>query len=170
MSDRKDAGCVGDGPRRRSLKLESLEARLLLSGNVTAEVIGGSLVVTGDGADNMINIEQTGLGAGEFRIDRDGSGTTINGTLADVIVGGVTKDVKINMGDGHDMVHVRDSDVARDVVYKGGDGDDFFDIYDSEVGRHLKINSNDGNDTAIVDESDAFGDILINNGDGGSTT
>ena len=65
-------------PRR--LTIEPLENRVLLAGNVTAELKSGELLVTGDNQDNQIQIADLGAsGAHTYRV------TGLDGT---VIVGG----------------------------------------------------------------------------------
>ena len=58
---------------------EALEPRLLLAGDVTATVVGGSLYIVGDAAANDIIIDQTGLASDEFMISSGTDVTTING-------------------------------------------------------------------------------------------
>ena len=71
----KVAGNLPASPRKR-LALESLERRLLLSGDVAVVVSGGDLVITGDTLDNDISITQ-GVTADEFVVT--GNATTVNG-------------------------------------------------------------------------------------------
>jgi hypothetical protein len=60
-------------------QMESLEPRLLLSGDVTVTTIAGGWMVKGDGLSNEIVIDQTGQPAGWFQITSGPSPTTING-------------------------------------------------------------------------------------------
>ena len=75
-------------PRAGANALEPLEPRLLLSGNVTAEVVSGDLVLTGDGFNNDIEIDQAGLGSGEFRVGSGPNATLINMGVGDVVLTG----------------------------------------------------------------------------------
>jgi hypothetical protein len=76
--------------------LEPLEARTLLSGNVTAVLRNGSLTLSGDADDNGVVVWRTA--GGSFRVSGQ-DGTTVNGKMA-VTVGSVTHDVTIQMKQG----------------------------------------------------------------------
>src|SRR5687767_4852264 len=47
----------------RRTPFESLEPRRVMAGNVTAEVIDGDLIITGDGAANTISVRQSDSGS-----------------------------------------------------------------------------------------------------------
>jgi hypothetical protein len=84
----------------RSLGLESLEARRVMAGNVTAAVVGGDLVITGDGAANEVRIHQV-LG----RLVVEGlNGTKINGGNKDKF--GANTDVRVDLNGGLDKLTV----------------------------------------------------------------
>jgi hypothetical protein len=157
---------------RGQLRLEQLEARCLLAGNVTAAVVNGSLVVTGDAQDNTIEIFQTAQG-----IQVLGMATTVNGGTSFTAVG-VTKDVVVSLGDGSDglafdLTVPRDLIIdmgagdnsvnfggffepppgdtgpggvitGRDVVVNAGNGSNFIGIFSSQVGRKTDINLGSG--------------------------
>ena len=99
MARRRSVGCRSLSAFE-SIPLETLEARCLLTGNVTAKVVHGDLVIRGDSESNSIKIEYTG-NPGEYKIT--GIGTTVNG-LANVTLPGVTDDMTIKMGNGDDQV------------------------------------------------------------------
>ena len=92
----------------RRLSVESMESRQLMAGNVFANVIGGDLVLTGDGASNGVEVRQ--LGAGVYRI----IGTIHGGAQTHVwlggvaansqVVGGVNDDFQINLNAGDDFL------------------------------------------------------------------
>ena len=103
--------------------LEPLEARLLLAGDVAAAVINGHLVLTGDHRANEIIIDQTGLAANEFRIRSGADATTVNGEN-EVIVAGVTGDVRANLRRGDDVLEIVDAVVAGDLIVRGRRGKD----------------------------------------------
>ena len=59
------------------MQIESLESRRLLSGNVTAALRGGGvLIITGDAADNNIDVNGSDL-VGFVRV-KDNGGTSVN--------------------------------------------------------------------------------------------
>ena len=96
---------------QRKLRLESLENRNLLAGNVTATVVDGNLIIEGDDQDNQISIVAT-ENRGQYIIRGRASATfgpittTINGSDAEegILVTGVKRSVHISMGDGNDSV------------------------------------------------------------------
>ena len=114
---------------RRLARLESLEAREMLAGDVSAVVVGGKLKISGDGQSNGVE-----LTAGEINgsyvirgLAHDGA-TTING-LESVTVSNVTQKVKFDMAAGDDLVVMNSTGDAGLVlpnllqVY-GGQGND----------------------------------------------
>lgn len=91
---------------RHLLAVESLEARAMLAGNVTASVTRGTLNIKGDAQANSIIISQTPSVAGGFTITPvDGSSTTINGGTIAVNLTGVVR-VTIKMEGGNDQVGI----------------------------------------------------------------
>jgi hypothetical protein len=114
----------GIGYGHRTLKVEPLEGRAMLAGNVTVSVSGGNLIITGDNRDNAVLVQQ-GANSGDYVVtgfdfaDFGGSGasgpTTIKGgssTFVDFggtsarIVHGVTRNVIIDMKGGNDSLGV----------------------------------------------------------------
>src|SRR4051812_38376182 len=86
--------------RNRFLRLEQLESRYCLDGNVHAFVRGGDLHITGDSAGNEITITQSANNS--FTISaRDGT-TTINGQSADVTLN-ARRNVIMSLGRGDDV-------------------------------------------------------------------
>src|SRR6059058_5739244 len=93
----------------RKCKFESLENRQMMAGDVMASVHAGTLFIKGDNLSNGITITPgaipkqviiTGVNAG-------GSATTVNGVPnGPVAVNNVTKDVKIKMLSGNDIVTI----------------------------------------------------------------
>lgn len=82
--------------------LETLEDRTVPSGNVRASLLpGGTLSVTGDRADNEIQI--TSLASGSVTLTGD-SGTLIDGAPSRTITG-VTKGMRFLMGRGDDKLY-----------------------------------------------------------------
>src|SRR5262245_19355375 len=84
----------GRGVGNRRLRLECLEPRAMLAGNVTASVNGsGNLTITGSNADNQIEITQVDVDS--YLIS--GTDTTINGETelqVDGVQGSLTVDLK----------------------------------------------------------------------------
>jgi hypothetical protein len=153
--------------RSRRLGLEALEPRTLLSGNVTAVVTGGNLVITGDALDNHIAIDQAGLNPGEFRVDTGGNVTTINGTPGAKVVTGVTKDVRITFGDGNDAVTFNNAALPRHLNVNGGEGDDGAYVINTQVRANTVLTLGDGNNAAELTSGTTLGGSLRIIGGGG---
>lgn len=134
--------------KTRRLRLEPLEKRIALDGNVLATVDGGNLVVEGDHLGNGVEISP-GENLWEYRVagttlGGTGSPTTVNGSASPVLLYGVTGDIDIrtNRGDDHvwlhgDGVQVIDPLVVfDDLLVQTGAGDDtllvehFVQVYD----------------------------------------
>jgi hypothetical protein len=116
--------------RRRNLRFEPLERRLLLAGDVNVNFSRGTLNVTGDGGDNQIAIEY--LGPGSFLITGNGA-TTLRGGNDPIDVSGVNS-IRVNMREGNNLVEIRGT-VEQPLV----------------VARDLRIQSGRGNDAVVVE-------------------
>lgn len=84
----------------RPLGLESLEARRVMAGNVTASIVGGDLVITGDNAANDVRIHQN---LGKLVVEGL-NGTRINGDNKDRFPADV--DVRVDLNGGLDKLTV----------------------------------------------------------------
>jgi len=87
--------------------LEPLEDRVLLAGNVMAEIVGTTLVIEGDHSDNAILIDQTTQG--DFRITgHDNHGLTLVNGESRILIGNLAniKNVHISMHFGNDRVGI----------------------------------------------------------------
>jgi hypothetical protein len=104
------------------LRLENLEHRAMLAGDVTTQFAGGNLVIRGDAEDNNIQIEASAEGdlvvsAGDSETD---SPTTIDG---ETTFSGVSS-VIVMLGDGDDTFEVGSGEVDGNVIVVAGAGDD----------------------------------------------
>src|SRR4030095_3490840 len=89
-------------PRR----FECLEPRHMLAGNVTAQIVNGDLIVTGDAADNRILVSSLG---GPMQVtgmnDSSGNPTSVNGVPNGTFdASGLTGNTLIRLLDGADSV------------------------------------------------------------------
>jgi hypothetical protein len=109
----------GRGFGNRILKVETLEPRAMLAGNVSVSVSGGNLIVRGDAKDNLVLIEQVGSGryavtgsdfanggepgfqTGPTRVNGQANGT--------VVVSGVTGDINVDLRAGRDGLGIGNS-------------------------------------------------------------
>jgi hypothetical protein len=155
----------GNGRKRdsenRQPALEGLEPRVLLSGNVHAVVVAGVLNITGDDLDNGIQIQQ-GVAPGLFDITSVGLPAT---TIDNEHVIGVTGDIIIQMGGGHDVVNLVKSVCPKNVVIDGGPGANEIYLSGLVVKGGLTITNGAGNDTVNVGGV-VLGGASIDNGDG----
>ncbi|MFO0902267.1 MAG: hypothetical protein U0939_04660 [Pirellulales bacterium] len=97
---------------RRRLHLEALERREVLAGNVTASVVGSTLTLTGDGADNSLAI--VALGNNRFSIA--GLNTTINGSTAAFSPAGTILNITGNLGGGNDNLGLTNNAQGLDTL------------------------------------------------------
>ncbi len=141
---------------RRGLRLESLEDRKMMAGNVGAYVSYGTLYVNGDNASNGLNITQVAPGtfdvAGSYT---GGAATRVNGSYAPVRFYGVTDDVRVNTKDGNDRVVIGGtSESTRDILpddlfVDTGNGADFVRVQwlsNRDYNDRININTGWGND------------------------
>lgn len=115
---------------KRRLRAESLEPRRLLAGDVSASVVRGTLLLTGDNLDNFVEVFGTGT-PGQFVVegftDNHGVNTTINHTAGQKTFNGVTN-----------------------ITVSFKRGDDFFGFEQGTLAGNLNIDMSDGNDEVNV--------------------
>jgi hypothetical protein len=174
-----------DSVRQRG-RFESLERRDLLAGDVLVNVVQGSLVIEGDELGNNIaisanaetgDITVTGLDGTTVHLEGEDPGT-------EVVVSGVRRDVRINLGDGDDVVSLGELSVRGDISIRTGLGEDTVHVGDEgdmatesqleldalvNLRGSLRINTGDGNDEVIVDNTALRASLHINTGDGDDT-
>lgn len=85
---------------RRKLRLESLERRELLAGNLQASVIGSKLFLTGDNLDNSVAV--LALPAGRYAVV--GVGTTVNGGAGVFVTPRPVAHLSANLNGGNDAL------------------------------------------------------------------
>lgn len=95
-------------PRKARAVIEALEARQLLSGNVTATLAKGTLTIQGDGGDNVIQIESTTNIGGNptITVANVNNPTSINGHASADFAASAVNNLRINMQNGNDQVYV----------------------------------------------------------------
>lgn len=128
------------------LSCEPLEGRDNPSGNVTAAVVGGTVIVTGDSDFNRVRIEQDGVG-NMFVIGLDG--TTVNGQSAVFVGQGTPNGVSVSLNDGQDYLEMANVFAGAISVQGGNDGDG---LYLSNVGAagNIEVYSGEANDTVFL--------------------
>lgn len=120
----------------RKLRIETLEQKQLLAGDVLVNVVNGALNIQGDDLDNQIAVssgEEPGTyivrglnGTNVMTGEPASEGGVAEGTAPEsaVVVEGVRRGIRANMGDGNDTVILGDLNVRRSVSINTGDGDD----------------------------------------------
>ena len=172
-----------------SARVESLESRTLLAGNVFASTIGGTLIIRGDALGNAITLERDGTAPGSFLLRGDDT-TTVNGE-GTLFFQGVTRGVHVSLGGGNDALAVRNADlrrdltvllgrgddrvllqdvtVARSLAIEGGHGDDQVDLLSVEVERNVDIDTANGNDLITLEDTEMGGRSKLRGGKGRDT-
>ncbi|HIE97479.1 MAG: peptidylprolyl isomerase [Fuerstiella sp.] len=165
-----------------SMRSERLEQRALLAGNVTAQLVGQSAFLTGDSADNSVEV----LVDNGNVILRGLNNTTINGATADLVftagsttmgdiiaslgngndrlvVDGVTinGNVTLNGSAGADTLSLQNSTITRTARIAGGDGADTIVLSGAAVGNRLVVSGGSGNDDIVIDDSTVAGNTHI---------
>ena len=153
---------------RVALKLEPLEQRMLLSGNVVVSVFHGDLLVKGDNAGNSIVLDQSGLATGQIRVTSGASVTTINGAAGPTVFSGVTKDVRFEMG-GNDTVELNSVSVPRNLLFRDGKGTDTLTTDSSTIAGKMRIATKQGELDYSDSASTVDRNLTIANRRGGST-
>jgi hypothetical protein len=97
---------------RSALRVECLESRLalaVLGGNVTAQLLGSTLLLTGDALDNAL-VVSTATG-GRMAV-LGGLGTTINGSTSPFVTSRAVTSIVANLNAGNDVVGFTNSAVG----------------------------------------------------------
>ena len=123
---------------QRTLLLEYLELRCLLTGMCDVEFEKGHLSLDCDGEDN--NIALTGTESGEVMIA--GNDGTLFRPAAPISFAQVT-DVKVKLRGGHDVLIVDSIDIINDLEIDAGDDSNVNIVRDSTIGDDLRIRNGD---------------------------
>ncbi len=134
-------------------RLEKLEDRTLLAGNVTAQILGQHAFINGDRADNSVQVL---VDAGNVVL-RGNDGTTINGSSNDFVLAANSSSLPgslvATLSSGNDTFVVNGVTVGRDVFVNGGGGNDLLVASNTNVGRSLTIWGGAGHDDIVIDDS-----------------
>lgn len=138
-----------------ALKLEALESREVLAGNVSVFVQGSVLFVLGDNRDNGVEIRQSGIDTYQVRgLHHGGSATTINGSTGTRTFNAVGDDVFVSLSGGNDRVDVLGQSNGQRSLIKGD----------------LKVYGGSGNDFIYMNKVHTWGNVLVDTGSGKDTT
>lgn len=188
---------MAQGTRR--FRLETLEQKKMLAGDVLASIADGLLLIEGDELSNEIAItsgEQPGSyviqGLDGTRISLDGAADSTEADPGVVVVQGVTRGIRANMGDGDDRVVVNNLRTRGNIAIRTGSGDDTVRVGELreepvavregtpeaeaeaqgpavEIGRSLRIHTGDGDDSVLVQDVAGRGRLHVATGGGDDT-
>ncbi|HUS38168.1 MAG TPA: hypothetical protein VMX74_01890, partial [Pirellulales bacterium] len=142
----------------------------MLAGNVTASLVDGDLIVTGDRLDNSVEIA---IVSGDLVV-RGFDDTTINGAVTPfVAVAGsatIADDLFVRLGSGDDVLILNDGvEVTDRALISLSNGNDEFGASNITVGTDLNIFAWRGDDTIHLDNIDVGDDLLIHSTTGNDT-
>jgi hypothetical protein len=148
--------------KHTSLRVETLETRDTPS--VSVSVIAGDLYVTGNAANDQVQMSR--LANGAIRV-QGLNGTTVNGlSYADRFF---NRDLHVNLGDGNNVLSVLDANggiTANRVDIKTGAGADAIYIYKLNVLDDITIDTGEGNDYVYLNRVTASNRVNDNGDDG----
>ena len=143
-------------------RIEPLETRALLAGNVVASLNGSHLTVTGDAAANSIEITVLN---NEVQL-RGLSSTTINGSSNPFVVAAntdtITGNVSVSLGAGNDSVGFsRNVKINGALTVVGGDGNDTIAVTGATLRGTTTFWGQAGNDTFNLQNSTTDGFVAL---------
>ena len=139
--------------RTKKLRLESLENRCLLAGNVTASLAGIDLNITGDNLGNTISVESFGAGKVQVR----GFGTSINGSPDAVKVFSVSGSINIHMNAGADVVRVTNLVIRDNLNVDLGAGNNEILLGQSASGDNIRFGGTPSGPLYVQDNLSVIG-------------
>ena len=147
--------------------IQVLESRTLLAGNVVASLNGAHLSVSGDAADNQIEVTV----ANNQVVLRGLSNTTINGSTALFVIAANTDtapgNISIQTGAGNDtVIFSRNVKVSGTTWLDGGAGNDVLSVTGGTFQHTINIYGRAGNDTISVQNATTEGVLRIKGNSG----
>jgi len=125
---------------------ESLEERTLLAVNVTATLVGDTLIIDGDATNNSIDVYGDGTD-GDVTVNTNGQGLFVaGGSLDESNQGSFTgvKNIVIRGNVGDDSIHVADINIDGSLSVQGGLGTDYISLhthqFDTYIGGSVVLN------------------------------
>ncbi len=153
-------------PKTRRLKLEALESRKMMAGDVSVALEGQLLTVRGDNLGNQVVLSQNAFGAMTI-VGRNG--TTINGLGSLRLVNPQLNQLDIRMEGGDDAVSLNGVRVANDLFVDMGRGNDVLVTTfaaPSTVGANATIEGGAGSDTIQLNGLIVGEDLKVEGGPG----
>jgi hypothetical protein len=152
-------------PSRRpaaKLSCEALEARENPAGNVTATLLGSTLIINGDSFDNQFSVQQDAA-ANIFIFGLNG--TLINGQTTLFVGRGILTNLFINAWQGNDAVHVAGVGTFGSLFVSLGDENDQLLMVNSGA-PFLAIDAQGGNDAVALSGVVGFFAVDVTGGTG----
>jgi hypothetical protein len=172
---------------KRSLRIEALESKQMLAGDVVVDVVNGVLTLEGDELGNQVAVS-SGEDPGTFVIRGLDGTQLVSGDaepVTELVVEGVRHGLRANLGEGNDVLRIANAMIRGNVAVNMGVGDDrvsigalpeatepaAVDVDDPNVklGANVIINLGAGNDTAVIDNTVARGALNVVAGEGDDT-
>ena len=152
---------------RRHLRMESLEDRILMAGDVLVTAVttplGPTLDIVGDNLSNDIAIWESGGLVHVAGLPAGGSPTTINGAPATAAFSAIGYNFHIDMQGGKDRVSM-DNVNAQDLNVHLGSGRDAIGITNTQVMGSTGLRGGPHRDTLHIADSTVFNNALIAGG------
>ncbi len=145
-------------------RLESLEDRKLMAGDVQAALEGSLLIVEGDALDNQLAITQTA--SGDVILSGQ-NGTTINGLPSVRFLRPQLNAMEVLLHDGNDSIAFRGVQVANDLYVDLGSGNDRLTSSIASpmfVGANASIYGSAGNDSVQLAGAWIQEDLIVDGG------
>lgn len=150
---------------------EGLEERTLLAANVTATLVGDTLIVEGDVTANDINVFGDGTN-GQVTVNVSGQELAVSGgTLEEFDQGSFTgvANVVVRGNEGDDDIHVADININGNLTVQGGIGEDYIALhthdFDTFIGGGVILNGGISLNDDIEVEALGYGsDLTIGGG------
>jgi hypothetical protein len=146
---------------RLQLRLEPLEQRLLLDGNVLVTVSGNDVFITGDDLGNAISITQDP----SFLII-SGSATTLNGGAGPINIARPIRNITIVMNDGYDSVSLTGLAIGGNISFAGDGGIDEVYMTSCGVAGNVTLDGGDETDGFLITSCGIGGKLLIDAAEG----
>ena len=132
--------------RSRFAGAQRLEVRSLLAGNVAAIIRDGSLLLTGDNADNAVDVVMIDNNL----VVRGRDNTTVNGSDAEFIVSAsgntITDQLFASLGSGNDDLFIEGAAIGGNVSVETHHGTDRIGLRDTTIGGSFSARTGTGDD------------------------
>jgi len=149
-------------PAKRRLSLQALESRNLLAGNIIGNLVGTTLAIGGDAADNQLHV--TEVAPNQIQVTGL-TGTTINGMPSILFGGPLIENVVIRTASGDDTVVVENlslSDTPNgNLIFYTSDGDDVIRMKNLTTTQSIRVHSGRQNDIVHGVSISTQGTLLV---------